>query len=669
LSDIYSLSHPLVDEFSKLAQESETVVDVPFCADVVLKALRKTTYTVKARSVSLAVGFCTYAARLVESIGVKEHYLYSLPGKGIAIHKILALAAPTIFEDYIRKSIWSNIEFIEYVNYALEIVKSYDYSSETSDSDNREILYKAITMLQNFVQVLRLAAQRLYLSFEKCRAIPENYFVDFDLHISGVPDLIIECDSSRPRALVIEWKTYGESPHEWEKVQAYTYALLEARRLGYGTLRGTSIRLADLQTFFRAIADDNPNSVAVIPIIIRSNGFYSNHPAFPSEHVKHVLRVNEIEELLKKIVIAAAHLTLLRSAIPEYIKDEVSNLCRVKIKGYEGVLHRWTPRILDKHGSPGNRSESSICDLCSKIHPIIYNVCPLFFGKGPSKDVLDKVFWDLRFKIYRIHERALAPLKAIQDIRIEYIEEALEYGASIKYYIDRREYELEKKQKGPKLMIYHENLHEKPLETRLDLFDKIELIFPKILSPKHMKLKNIREHAGEIPYLKFKRKMRQYERKFIIEQGFEEPLIRIWTLRRGKPVLVFFEDGTSRRSSLSFSISLFGRVENVYTEDDHAVVDIRPISNAFKFQFLTVSNIVHYHNLNRAVALEANVDLTHLELQALVALQKAIKDASSMLANNVDINKDVETLQETLRKNKRNLIDLLSNVFSIVRGS
>jgi len=669
LGDIYSSRHPLADEIRKLAQESEIPVNTEFCIDVILDTLRRTTYTAKARSISLAVGFCTYAARLVESMGAKEYYLQSLPGKGVAIHKMLALAAPALFEDYIKNSLAPSIEKLkDYVEYALEAVELLDRTVKVSDSKREEVLNKAFAMLQNFVQTVKLASLRLGVELDKCKAIPENYFTDFDLHISGTPDLIIECGYGKPRALVIEWKTYGTSPHPWEKVQVYTYALLEAHRLGYGVWRGITVTLRELSELFRAVTDGNPASVAVVPVIIRDSGFYGNHPAFPSERAQ-VLSPSEVEELLKKIVVAAAHLTMLRSAIPEHFRNEVNEKCRARIKGYEGVLYRWTPRILDKHGNPKSR-DSKLCELCKELHPVIYSVCPLFFGEGPTKDVLDKVFWDLRFKIYRIHERALAPLKAMQDIRREDVERAANNGDIIEYNMtEYHKYILKTGDgRGPKLVINYQSTREKvkPLESRFDVFEDVEIFLPNKLSPKHLKPDELYEkYAGEIPYLRFRRKIREYEDKPIVEEGLEDRLIQIRTLRRGKPVLVLFDDGTPQRSSLNFALSLFGRVDRVALDGDIVLVEVTPISNAFRFQFLTVANQIHYHDLRRAIAVEVNVDLTYLELQALLALQKAVKD--SLKSQAPEIENQINELKSILNKNRRDLFELIAKVFYIVR--
>jgi len=607
---------------------------------------------------------------LVESMGAKEYYLQTLPGKGVAIHKVLALAAPALFEDYLKNStIPSSEKLRSYAEYALEAVELLDRTLKVLDSKREEILNKAFAMLQNFIQTVKLASLRLGFKLDKCKTVPENYFIDFDLHISGTPDLIIECDYGEPRALVIEWKTYGTSPQLWEKVQVYTYALLEAHRLGYGVRRGITVTLKDLSELFRAVADGNPASVAVVPVIIRDSGFYSNHPAFSSERAQ-ALSTGEVEELLKKIVVAAAHLTMLRSAIPEYFRNEVNEKCRTRIKGYEGVLYRWTPRILDMYGSPKNRNESRLCNLCKNLHPVIYSVCPLFFGEGSAKDVIDRVFWNLRFKIYRIHERALTPIKAMQDIRKEDIERATNSGDIIEYDMESRRYILkEGNGRGPKLAIHYRSSHEKPkpLEARFDTFEALEIFLPNKLSPNHLKSDDLHKYVGEIPYLRLKRKIRKYEDRPVVKEGLEDRLIQIRTLRRGKPVLVLFNDGTPEKSSLNFALSLFGRVDRVALDGDTVLVEVVPISNAFRFQFLTVANQIHHHNLRQTIAVEMNVDLTYLELQALLALQKAIKD--SLKDQPSDIENHINKLTSILSKNRRDLFSLIAEVFHIVGRS
>ena len=663
LSDIYLPFHPLERELRKLAQESEKPIDVEFCIDVVYEALKKACHVVKARSISMAAGFCTYAARLVESVGVKDSYISLLPGKGVLVHKALALSAPLIFNDYLKRNHVPGLnELKEVVQYAIETIKCIE--PYVHNLDEKDVINTTTSLLNVFINEISIASSKLSLELGKCYALAEHYMIDFDLHIAGTPDLIIECLKSRPRSIVIEWKTYGTTPHEWEKVQVYTYALLEARRLGYGTRKGVRTKV-DFEGLFNAIATDDPKDVAVVPVIIRTNGSYSNHPAYPVA-AHHVLSVEELKELLTKIVVAAAHLTLLRT---DYVmlagcsEEEFNKRCKIKIKDYEGHLVRWTPRTLNFHGTPSNRDKSWVCNVCKKLHPLIYDACPLFFGKGPEKDVIDVILWKYRYRIYSIHERALAPLKALHDIDIEILKEAINTGQTIEYDVDQRKYRLLRSDKKPRpvLKCITTSIAKKrqvTLESRIDFFDEVKI--PKGIS-------FLSEHGYTLS-VKLRRKIRSFEKEWLIETGREDTIPRIWSPRLGKPVLVvFYGDQTLKASSPAFSVSIFGRVADVeidLNDFEHIEMVIEPISNAFRFQYLILINYAKYYDtlMQGALAIELNVDLTHMELQALYTIQRLIRQKINELGISGD---EIRDLRRVIRENTRDLLMLLAGAITM----
>jgi hypothetical protein len=662
-SRLFIPRHFLEDELLRLAQESEQgTVDINFCTDVALEALKSSSYTVRARSISLAVGFCTYAARLIESIGVKDHYIHNLPGKGVVIHKVLGILSPIVFEEYIKQGKPLRFGTLkDLVNKAL-ILLNWLGDSSISHSDD---VHNVIEIIQKFNIILNDLKNRSFIDsdmLDSCRAVVENYMIDFDLHIAGTPDLIIECLKPRPRAIVIEWKTQGTTPQEWEKVQVYTYALLVARRLGYGFRRGLTTGV-DFENLISSIANERLDDVAVIPLIIRPSGAYSDHPAYPVSAVK-PLRVSELKERLKKIIVAAAHLTLLRT---DYVGIVGSNYeilkerCDIKIRDYRGSLLRWTPRILDARGSPKKR-DGWPCKVCERIHPIIYDMCPYFFGSGPKKDVLDTILWDLRFNLYRIHERALAPIKALHDIPFEHLKQAVERGKTIIYDSRGRRYIFEERSPRPRPVIqcYH-GPDRMPTEVRYDIFSDVS-VKPLVLE------------EGEIPRMaiELRRRIRSHEMQWVVERGREDYIPRVWTPRRGKPVLVVFNDELSRRTALSLGITLFGRVGSVEVNplpDGGGTVSItvEPISNAFKYQFLVMGNYANYTKHNRyynemfsdVIVAEVNVDLTHMELQALAALQRMIRAKAEELGL-----RDVKKVLEALRSNGSYIELLLTGTFT-----
>ena len=64
------------------------------CKEIFRNALNMTAHIARATNVAWAAGVCTYAARMMTTIGVRSFLIREgVPGKGVDEHKVLALAA------------------------------------------------------------------------------------------------------------------------------------------------------------------------------------------------------------------------------------------------------------------------------------------------------------------------------------------------------------------------------------------------------------------------------------------------------------------------------------------------------------------------------------------------------------------------------------------------
>jgi len=177
------------------------------CYDVASKILNRTTHLAKASSVAIAAGFCPYAVRLTEWIGVKGVYLSikrNLPGKGEDIHKVLSIAFPEVFYDIFSSS---NIRLDQLpgkisknTSYAVEkLYKLGIISYEVPLDEVEELVQRAISGLL-------FASNQLGISLSEAKVFTEMQLMSYGLNLWGVPDVIIEDPKSR-RAIIIEWKT------------------------------------------------------------------------------------------------------------------------------------------------------------------------------------------------------------------------------------------------------------------------------------------------------------------------------------------------------------------------------------------------------------------------------------------------------------------------------
>lgn len=440
-----SIPDILVSDIEKLlGKAGRTREEKKACTDIVLETLEKSSHVTRARSVAFMAAFCRYLARLVEGYGVSPFYSGVMPGKGRGVHQVLALASNILFERFYLKSAGVSIdkEIEKSVDEAMRTVfgevgeagrqtpiRMYEVIAEEKAEELKRVSSMAQSMLRNLVNILQGDVKnRMGLSLERLEPLAETQLVDYSLKVIGTPDLVLE-DPEKRRAIVVEWKTYEESVAPWEMAQAYVYALIELRRLGYGENLGIS--RVNLRELVDAFAAKDPATVPVVPLVIRpyksmKTGYYTTHPALASDE-----RKADPCAVFHLLTLSALHLSMLHS----YVRGE-SDECKVDAKslglaGYIGgdkkvAVYRVTPPTLRNKlvrarakfpkpfaGTPGETSRYP-CKVCARIFYDASIACPKYFAKS-DETPLEKIVHSIRMRILKQHENDMGIYKHLYE--------------------------------------------------------------------------------------------------------------------------------------------------------------------------------------------------------------------------------------------------------------
>ncbi len=545
----------------------EELTGEPRCGRAAREIIAKTAHMVKARSVAYGAGMCIFAARLAEAMGAVMDLLSTLPGKGRLVHQILALSLPRLFyDDRFHKDLLDGSLSPGSVKYVVE--NSFSDLLEHGVVDKEYALEhgeEAINASTTMISNLVDVLPTLIRILGISRDTLRLYteFLLYSYRYHIVG--VIDAlieDPVRRRAIIVEWKT-GRSPSPWEIAQGYVYALMEADRLGY-------------MDPVKAVGEEN-----IIPIVIRPEGRIQIYSI--SDLYRTADRSINKRDLLYKIVLAAEHLVLTIASPDKFISKSTIELCKIrssytgqKISGFRRVpdhLPRYNPRKY------GDRYPCKICPY--------KEACLFYIASYEEQSDFDKLLWKARFSVYGIRENALLPLKELYNIIInstksggtEEVEENILKSLS---------------KSGKKLM---------RSGSRVDYFE-----YARIDPVNHFIALYRRLSMDECPELP----------------------CRPVTVREGKPVLVIFRDPYV--DNLLLRPSFHGRVDeiNIVREDgeEYLVVYASAPNMASRLSILILDSISRYDRglLEKPFAVEVNVDLTQLELQAIDALQRATRN-------------------------------------------
>jgi len=450
------LRSPLSQFLWNFIKELLSSSDPSRCKDFVHELLKCTCHVARVRSIAYAAGYCAYYARMIEKMGVFEVISSSISGKGKILHHILASATQRLFLNHTLGEIFETEEKL--------VKQAVDFAVEDLRPDiDEKVKNEAINMMRKLLNALSRAQIKGVISFDsnmKLFPIVEQEFIDFDDHMYGAPDLILE-DLNGKKAFVVEWKSYEVGKGRWNDVdiaQVVAYAIMESRRLGIKELRNvlkailgvdidTMKRMEELVNKWKKIQENSPETIQiqrelyelvskaldsakkelrVLPLIISSSKSYPPHPIMYrgiNKVVNHAKRFIKLYNMIKGVIIAAEHLTLqltnaervlaeIRGQSLNDIRNELYESC----KSYEGYLaFNYTPCRFLHCGKPREqrtwpcrtRNGKLFCPFAGANE-----ACNFYFGRREKED-FEVLMWRLRYKVFEEKEHSLANYKAM----------------------------------------------------------------------------------------------------------------------------------------------------------------------------------------------------------------------------------------------------------------
>jgi len=565
----------------------------PKCGEAVREILRKTAHLVKAKSVAYAAGFCVFAARLAEAMGAIPDLSSTLPGKGTFIHQILALALPKLYYDErFRESFINGRLSSGTIRYAVE--HSFEELIRYGVVDKEFANKRKRETIENSCKMIHNLARVLPLLIRELGMNKDSIRLYTELPLYSYRFHVIGVID----AIIEDPIRKRAIVVEWKTEKTPSQWEL-AQAYVYALLEAERLGLDDP---IKAVRDDE----LIIPIVVRPGG------DIPIYSVASIMKTTKREfdriDMINKILLAAEHLTLIVTTPEKFIDRTTIELC--KITGASGRIasaFRRVPEGLPRYNP--HKHEKYPCGIC-----IYRDACIFYIMSFEESTELDKYAWRARFAIYNVRENALKPLKELNDLAQVRVSEAGETDRKIFESIDK----VEKK------------LHESG--NRVDYFEFAEI--------------SVDDYTV---YLK---------RPLSREEVVEGPA-NITTVREGKPVLVIFRDNYIINPLLR--LSFHGRVDNIdiieHNGHDYVVVAVSAPNMPSRLSLLILDTIAKYDKLflEKPMAVEINVDLTQLELQAIDAYHRATKEILKRM-----ISKDLMTkISSRINKDRKERVDFM----------
>ncbi len=582
------------------------------CVELANEVLNRTGHIPTVTNIARGAGYCAFYARLSETIGIRKFFDYSVDhysGKGKPTHKILAYAALKLFpgnpseeeiKDAIEKSIDENMEILE--------------RDRAFINDKENVKNTTLFLMKSLVSSLDKICELLGVSKNELSPIVEQQFMDYGLHIRGIPDLILE-SKEKKKAAVIEWKTYGSPEMRYEEAQVVAYSLLEASRLDR----------PDPRKAVQGTLEKDSHSIDVLPVVIKATlkSKLGPHPFLSGDFSEESYR--DFSYLMDDVTLEAEHLTSLLANTSYFVngKTEICNVTKTwGNKEYKVNLLRLTPNQFWK-GSP-SKQEKWPCrtrdgrPFCNLMDP-----CKFYFGKNLyEQDSVDRDMWLLRFKVFENKENSLLIYRALYDIfnlfrNHQYEADAfthLSHGGGFIYSPGDFP---NKKDNIPQIIISRSG------RFRVETLDNLKIAD----NPNSLQLQG-------------KRKLRDFEKDNKIS----------FVIPDGKTVLLTMMDSWNPL----LSISVFAKISEVKSSSGEIEYAIDVPSTVLDFQMsIFMEYLKKQGSPEKFLMFEVNADLTQMELNSIHALQMALHEN---LKNNSPISSGDSTLRE-----EKTIYDLTEN--------
>ncbi len=580
------------------------------CIQASTYLLEKTGHIPIVTNIAMGVGYCAYYAKLTEFIGVKSWMGYSVDrfsGKGKPVHQLMALTALDIFPGTlnvknISELLKSNFKYIEV------------YGKKDSEED---VIQLAQKLFENLLSELPKLCDILGVSLENLIPIPEQQFVEFDLHMRGIPDLILE-DAKNKKAIVIDWKT-GPNPeriYSNEEAQVVAYSLIEGKRL-YKDYQASEIR---------QLLTDKQGKISILPIIIRptSNGVHSPNPIILNDSGK--VSLEKYNKLISDVLLEAEYLTELLANSTRGGSIDTSKVCRTKFDWSEtpqnaivvlpNQLYKGQPRSQKKYPCVNQSTGKPIC-------PVIKS-CHFYYGRDFNKqEQYEKDMWKLRYNVLSKKEESLSSYKSIYNIFKYYSNPAFTTALA---------------------WISKGNGFQYSAGTMPTMIERPQIIYGSSSDPSSVSRLDpteiMQESTDSSGFLfSASRKIRSNERE------------AFFVIPSGKTILISLMD-TGWNPFLA--VSLFANIQNVEIKEGRVEYQISVPSKVFRFQAEIFKRYIKKFKIDKNIFLiEVGADLTQIELSAIDALQELLSDSNAINA----ILQKVPTSDEFINeiKTERNL--------------
>jgi hypothetical protein len=602
------------------------------CKSLVEEALKCTCHVARVRSVAYAAGYCAYYARMIEKMGVFEAISGSISGKGRTLHKLLALAAQDLFLNHTLGETLKNCD--ELIQEALE------HAADVLDQDvEKRVKGEAIDLMKKLLKALSRAREKRLINSSlsiKLFPIAEQELIDFDDHMYGAPDLILE-DLDGKKAVVVEWKSYeaggGGRWNDVDIAQVAAYAIMEARRLGIRGLRNTfkailGVDVELVEELSEALQHQRERELGVLvskalmgvgeelrvlPLIVSKSDSYPPHPLMYKDGKKvteYARRFVKLYEILKRVVVAAEHLTLQLTNVESLLTkvtgqswEEVRSQLDYCRSGEGYLAFNYIPSTILPRGKPREQgswpcrtgSGKFFCSFAGEN-----NACMFYFGRR-EREEFEALMWRLRYEVFEGKERSLASYK-VMDILFR------RFG--LRWLLSE---DIERKCKGFKVDVAGETAH---VENDYSVVfyvrayrggEELGKIRFDVLEPSDV-------DAGDEEGLILKRRLRKIETEKNI----------IGTVKKSVAAYVV----EPRLSSPLFSINTFLMINDVDLEEGEVVYYLYSPSPVLHHNLKLFKQYIEaLRGINartRLLLFEAPANLTIMELRAIDALHRYI---------------------------------------------
>jgi len=582
------------------------------CGNLLKTLDSKISHLPRVTSIASGVGHCIYEAKLKELLGIKGVVSSSFPGKGVTIHKLLALASLEVFG---KNNLPRDLEkFFKELSGELEGIKVTKEDIEVA----KELFTSLLHVKDNLFRIVGI-------NRDNVRPVVEQQFYDYDLHMLGVPDLVLE-DIKDKRAVVVEWKSHplqqkkARSVSSYEKAQVTAYAMLEARRLGYELNPSRPDQPSVFDAVSGRLTDSGIEGVRVLPVVIRPDQKTNKRLSIPPHpllsgrgNLKN--KYNEFRKVMGEIYVTAHYLAYIMTSFWLYgFSKEDFDECSKQVGNQKRIVFVWPPPRPIPRGKPTKQNNSKLCKFCS-----VTDECKFYIGEH-HMNTFHRMMWKLRYSSLSEKEKLMWPFRAIYELSKfhtsrDSIVRNIKKGRSVIWNGEYTRFS----NSSPRNRFIVELSKRDKFSFKIDVIDS--LYYDETLD----------SFIG----------IRQ-AREFEINSN-KKKVYHPFVLDESTPVVLYLND---KASMIPLSINMTGSISEVVFDRDKDgktvikyTIDIPSLALSFQKTVLRKYLQLYPEMFKDIIVVQVGVDLTHIDLITLDAFQRVI-------------GRRIEKLEKELKKNK-----------------